>query len=401
MATTVRPYGNDLTETDTVDASGTPLFVQVGFTVQPKLADLEGYPFCSPETTENEIVGSYGFILRRTGSDASGSRPAIPNIQKVALPVDPLLPLTDIQVRNGIAYVSADSTTAGDPDLLIFDIRDPTSAKLLASLNTGPGIAAFALAGKRVYAAAASTAAQLHIVRLDSLGSMILEKKYQLALPYATATPPMASAIAYDRGKVYLGTEKWDGSEFDILDVSSPLSPVEKGALEIGSKVNDIYVTGDDAYIATAAMGQLQAIDVHDPPHLAVAASFSPSGWQRQEGEVVTGFEGGIDLGRTSGGYDVAGDHEAFVWTATSSPVLSAAASLNIPGGAYGMLSDRSHTFMATRQPDAEFRIADARLGTATSTAYALPIAPQKMTCDGRRLYILAHQAPYIYEISF
>jgi hypothetical protein len=346
------------------------------------IADSAGTPLCSIDFSDKDIVVS---------------------ITPIMLPINPLLPLTDLQVRNGIAYVSDDSSTASDPDLFIIDFKDKNNPKVLSSINTGPGIAAFAIAGMRIYAAAASVAAQLHIIRMDSLSSLALESKYKLSPPYATATEPIASAIFFDKDKIYLGTEKWDGDEFSIIDVSNPLVPIKISSLETGSKINDIFVRDGFAYVAASDEKQLRIVDISQPAMPMLTDSFSPSGWLRQEGKRVSSFEGALDFGRTSGGYNIITDHEAFEW-ASSSALLSINGTYNsvdIPGGVYGIVTDRSHIYLATRQVNKEFQIFDRSLSITTALAYSLPVAPQALTCDGDHLYILAATAPVIYEISF
>jgi hypothetical protein len=386
-----RPYGNDRIQTDLEaapisNASSTLRFTQVLMRSLPDLIKAAGTPLCSVDFSDK------------------GKAPA--GIVQVTMPIDPLLPLTDLEVRDSIAYISADSSTASDPDLFIVDIRDVASPAVLSSINTGPGIASMALAGKRIYAASPSSAAQLHIIRLDGLARPVLEKKYRLPPPYdATATPPLASSIFYSGGDVYIGTEKWDGEELGIIDVSDPLWPVRVGGLEIGSKINDILVRDGLAYIASGNQGQLIIADARDPAHPIITNTFSPSGWSRQEGKSISVFEGSIDFSRTSGGYNIASDHEAFVWPENpfAAPItaLAGPVSVDIPGGVYGIISDRSNVYLATRQNDKEFQIFDHSFTASTSRAYPLPIAPQTMACDGDRLYILAHTAPVIYEISF
>jgi hypothetical protein len=341
------------------------------------------------------VVGSYQSV---------NINPISISITPIMLPINPLLPLTDLQVRNGIAYVSDDSSTASDPDIFIVDVKDKNNPKVLSSINTGPGIATFAIAGMRIYAAAASVAAQLHIIRMDSLSSLALESKYKLSPPYATATEPIASAIFFDKNKIYLGTEKWDGDEFSVIDISNPTVPIKIGGLETGSKINGIFVRDNLAYIADSDEKQLRIVDVSQPAMPMLTDSFSPSGWSRQEGKRVSSFEGALDFGRTSGGYNITSDYEAFEWASASSSlsmITSPSHSVDIPGGVYGIVTDRSHIYLATRQVNKEFQIFDRSLSTTTALAYSLPVAPQTLTCDGDHLYILAATAPVIYEISF
>jgi hypothetical protein len=388
-----RWYGDDRVETDiTASSSGQSIaFAAVRAYPFAAMADAAGTPLCSADFLIDAPVGSYASI-----SPQRPARPAM--ITPITLPIDPLLPLTDIEVRSGIAYVSADSSKASDPDMVIADISDPKHPSVLSSINTGPGIAAIALDGKYVFAAAASAAAELHVIRLDSLNSPVLAKKWELPPPEASSVMPVASSIFYDRGTVYLGTEKWDGNELEVIDVSYPEQPAAIGGLETGSKVNDIFVRNGTAYVAASDQDQLRAVDVRDKVHPALLASFSPSGYERQEGKSASYFEDSLYFGRTSGGFDIQADHELF----SMSPEASkASSSLDIPGGIYGIVADRGRVFAATRTVDEELAVFDRSLSTTTAAYYPLPVAPQAMTCDRDKLYVLAHTAPVIYEITF
>ena len=409
-------YGNDRIETVTTvspadigtssaAAPRSPYTQSVSFSeihIQPfsESADLAGTPLCSVDFTHH--------IYPKNGMLAADGMETSPEIVPVLLPVDHSLPLTDVEVRGDIAYVSADSTVYSAPDMVIVDISDRRYPSLIASVSSGPGIAAFKLAGNRVYAAAASTAAQLHIFSMDSLGELMIETTLRLVPPYATATLPMASAVYFDRDVVYLGTERWDGVEFIAIDVADPANPFVIGGLEIGSKVLDIVVRDDVAYISSAGEGQLVAADVSDPAYPIRLGGFGPSGWTRQEGRVSAVFENGLHLGRTSGGFDIRADHEIFSWIASSDyPDISAMpldrpppVSVNIPGGVYGLIPDRSHLYVASREIDREFQIFQHGLST-TSISIPLPISPQQLTCSSDRLYVLAHQSPFMYEISY
>ena len=329
------------------------------------------------------------------GSSSVSTTPAItPVISTISLPISTTIPLTHLEVRNNTAFISTDSAVASDSDLFVIDLG---SSSIISSINTGPGIATFSLVGKRIYAAAASAAAQLHVIDFSGTTSPsqpFLENKYKLPLPYATATPPYATAISFDpdsngsanqsaNGRIFLGTEKWDGDEFSTIDVTNPSLPAWLSGLEIGSKVNDIAGYSGIAYIANAGADQL--IDT-------AGGRFSPSGWSRQEGKSVSIYHGRLILGRTSGGYNITTDPELFVLATTS-------ATKDIPGGIYGIVQDDNHVYVITHQVGQEFQIFDPAL--STSTVFSLPTQPQSMTCDGDTIYILSHTLPNIYAIKF
>jgi len=383
-------YGNDLIENNiTLDYL---VFTAIRRPVLPNLIVSTGTPLCSADFRNNKIIGSF-----------EGLFPAIqqPLIRRIILPINPSLPLTDLEVRNGIAYISTDSATASDPDIIIADIRHPDSPSILSTLNTGPGLVSLSIVGKRIFAAAASTLAQLHIIRLDRLESPILERTYRLPLPYATATLPWGSSIFSRFDRVYLGTEKWDGQEFSIIDIQNPLAPIKIAGMEIGSRVGDISVNNSLAYIASAHFPQLRVIDIADPFRPFLLSLLTPSGWERQEGKVLSMFEGALGFGRTVGGFNIAKDHELFSWPALSSASLDAPFSLDIPGGIYGLVMDKNHTYVATRQAGRELMIFNRSLVSTSSEIYSLPAFPRTLTCDGDHLYILDAAMPKIYEIFF
>lgn len=387
-----KPYGNDFTEEE-ISLSTLKFTKIVGLNNTNNLSK-RGTPVCSVDFTQSSSVGS---LVTNKNFNI--------HIRPLNLPISPTIPLTDLEVRNGLAYISADSAVANDPDLYVVDVRSGNGPVVLSSVNTGPGIASISFFGNRVYAAAASTAAQMHIVRFDDPTRPILEKKYQLILPYATATPPFASSIFYDDGYVFLGTEKWDGKEFVVLNVQNPQSPVEMGAFETGSKINDIYEISNHAYISASDQMQLRVLNMADRANPFLVSHFSPTGWQRQEGKIISYFEDRLDFGRTSGGFDRAEDHEIFGFASTSSVTLGNYNSLNIKAGIYGILNDRSYIYAITRDINREFRIFSKEQGNdsnfSSSTSFSLPIVPQVLVCDQSSLYILSHSSPTLYEISF
>lgn len=406
----IRLYGNDFIEKSYIDIiSSSTAFVGVEYfqnfnfdsNSNSLFVPLESNVICSVNFAKHNIVGSYEYInSNNLEIDPSLFSSTSTKIIPIYLPVDPSLPLTDLEVRNNIAYISADSAKQTDPDIFIFDINDSDNVKQLSSLNTGPGLVSFVLVGKRIYGVAPSTIAQLHTIRLDSLDKPILENYYKLTLPYATATPALGSAIAHKDNKIFLGTEKWDGEEFNIIDITDSNLPIKINSLEINSKINDILINDKTVYVSSANQNQLTIIDISDVTKPISGQIFSPSDWKRQDGKVGSYFEKQLYFGRTSGGFDLPNDHEFFSWASTSIDMLSEYDSVNVSGGVYGILGDRSVIYLATRQLNKEFQIFNKDLSVSLAS-YSLPIAPQIMTCYGNSIYLLANRAPFIYKIIF
>lgn len=288
---------------------------------------------------------------------------------------------SDIEVRNSIIYLSADSSSFSSYDLFIIDAKDFESPFIMSSLSTGPGISAIEVAGPYIFAANASTVNQLQIIDIHNRNIPILLAELKLPLPTPTTTAPYATSIFYSRGFVYLGTEKWNGPEFSIIDVSDPLAPKIIGSFETNTLINDIYVREGRAYLASSDRMQMRVLNIKDKSNPTLADSFSPSGWQTQEGKILEYFEGNMGLGRTVGGFNVSLNHEAFIF-----PTSTAIVSKDISGGVYGMLLRRREIFLLTHNTGYEFQIFDPGLNNKIFEM-SLGIPAVKMICDGSNIF--------------
>lgn len=287
---------------------------------------------------------------------------------------------TDIEARNGIAYMTTDSTAASAPDIYIVNFTNTGSPFTISSLNTGPGLSALEVAGPYIYAANLSTTNQLQIIDIHDRLSPLVVSRYKLPLPDASTTAPFATSIFYNMGIIYLGTAKWSGKEFSVIDVSDPSSPKYLGGFETGTLINSIYVRDGIAYVAGSDMQQMRMLDVHDPASISLISSFTPSGWETQQGKVISYFEGVASLGRTVGGFDVATNHEVFIFG--TSTVISK----NIPGGVYGVIRRPPFIYLATHSLGREFQVWKEDM---TSLVYekSLGFSPVALSCDQSDFY--------------
>lgn len=292
---------------------------------------------------------------------------------------------TDIEVRNGVAYLAADSTTASSPDLYVIDIHDPASPFIMSSLNTGPGLTQLEVAGHYIYAANLGTTHQLHIIDIADRASPVVVAKLKLPLPNASSTAPFASSLFYHEGFIYLGTEKWEGKEFSVIDVSIPSSPLYLGGFEMNTLLNDIYVRDGIAYVAASDIGQMRFLNISNPMNIIEIATFSPSGWATQQGKTLSYFENRLFLGRTTGGFNVVNNHEVFIFP-TSTLQYYPENSRDIPGGIYGLLYRSPYIYLATRSPGHEFQIWKEDLSELISEK-SLGFLPRMMACDELAMY--------------
>lgn len=407
-------YGNDFYLNTLKFGSGTTSldnFVFIRSKIEASAIPVSSNAFCSVDYFNGATVGSYDrYAVDKVFQSDDMFERIIVSIRKIHLPIDPTFNPSSLAIRNGIAYVSFDSAVAGDQDLIIFDIKSD-EANMVSEINTGPGLVDFVLVGKYIYAVAPSQVGQVHIIEQLGQDSLALKSRYKLPLPYATATPPLGSAINFFDDQLFVGTHKWIGDEFNILDIKEREAPVKISGYEIDSKVNDIVVSNSPAksfvYVSASNINQLLALDISvgDPVLVSV---FSPDGWQRQEGRAISVFEDSLKFGRTSGGFDMLAEHEYFDFASTSTTTLSSFVSANYKDGVYDIIQDQNFNYIISRENNQEFWLIKnshndelAPLGTSTSMVVSLPIVPESMTCDQDKIYILAKQAPFIYELSF
>lgn len=394
-------YGNDRIETRIrlANAMIDTDFVSIRSYPFADMQDAAGTPLCTPDFSAPYKVGSYQFFHPATSSPM-GLRDRI-HITPIPLPVPGTIVLTDLEIRDGVAFISTDSARASDPDIFIIDISDPGRAEVVSGINTGPGIAGIAIAGDYVYAVATSRVGQLQIIHIPELRRLSIVANYRLPPPEASSTLPIGSSIFYQNGRIYLGTEKWDGDEFSIIDVGDPARLIYLGGINTDSKINDIVVRDTSAYIAASDQFQLRRVDISDERSPRTIDAFDPSGWERQEGKSLAYFEDNLMLGRTTGGFNIRKDHELFRWFQATSTLSNLPGSIDHPGGIYGIVPDRPYVFLATRQSGGEFQILDHSLSTTTALVIPLPVPAQSMTCDGDSIYVLGMGSSIIYKISF
>ena len=170
----------------------------------------------------------------------------------------------------GDAYASSAST------IFVYNLTDPANPALLAYLDNDPGIKAgvsdIHVADKYLYAAKATGSASGQLQIFDISSSLPVQVGYDFKISGVTGDDAIGKSIFYKDGYVYLGLSKTEsGPEFNIIDVHGDpnnfpqvLSPV--GGYIVGHGINDIYVKGKYAYLATAdASRELIILDISDP----------------------------------------------------------------------------------------------------------------------------------------
>lgn len=293
--------------------------------------------------------------------------------------------ITQIDVFDKKIYVTTNSTIALDPDFHIIDISDLSHISV-TSINTGPGLEALHVAGNYAYVGNSSINAQLQIIDISDTHNPAVVAS--LKLPVFSSTLPddrVSQSIFYSNSRVYIGTDKSGGKEFVIVDVSNPANPFFAGSFEIDNVVNDIYVVGDRAYLATASTKQMRILDVSNPSTIHEVGSVTLAQYLTQSGKSLYPLGGLVYLGRTWGGGSTT-NHEFHILDSESEASIGR---VKITDSVNDVFIRSNLAFLATRKVNEEFQVWDVRDPSIVSRNSSLSMGADgiSLDCEGEAFY--------------
>lgn len=304
---------------------------------------------------------------------------------------------TGVYVKNSIAYVSANSTSVSNPDLLIYTY-DPGPPKAITpqgavdislspDLGSSNGLNGVVVVGKYAYGINSQKDHQLVIIDVSAVGSPSVVSSVTLpnitagfTCPNATNCPSGGRSIYYYKGYLYIGTgylafglpaQNHEFHIYCILDASvplcSPTTPLWMGSVNIGHNVNDIAVRGHYAYLATSGTaGELMVVDLNTlsaPP-----VTTDAPGSEDALSLYIIGNT--LYLGRQKG---IASEPDFIVYDITNptSPASCATCATNFPEDINAITVFNNMAFLATSK---NFKILDVTTPSAISSVASLPL---------------------------
>lgn len=338
-------------------------------------------------------------------------RPATANFSFNALIGDTsttTYPITDLDAYNGRLYATVSNTSENTKTFFIFDISSPLHPIFLGALDNDPadktGLMAVAVAtsstSNYAYVASASSFSkgQLQIIDISNPSSPQLIKTFKIA----TSTVPAAGlgdSIFYKDGYVYVGlAAAAGGTEFNIIDVHNPLSPLRVGGYSFNSHaVNGMLIKNNYAYVLhptdTTGKQQLTVLNISNPGNPALVGGFY-TGDTNAHGK--TAFEVGTTLYL---GMTVSSTTPEFYLLDGSNPQTlsqkSPLAQVEVGSSVAGLLVRDSLAFLlTTKQPTGPGVL---QILGATST---LPLAQVALPGPGASGVALDCEGNYLYAAS-
>ncbi len=165
----------------------------------------------------------------------------------------------DVFIVGDTAYLVRSSSR--DDELCIIDVANKINPQLLGSLNLGAQANGIYIAGNYAYIASTSNNQELQIVDISNPGALSIDGSFD--------TPGVADAndVFIVGDTAYLVRDNWKANhDFHILNVSNPGSITIVGSLDLNTDSNDIYVSGDYAFVATESnSAEFKVIDISTP----------------------------------------------------------------------------------------------------------------------------------------
>jgi hypothetical protein len=320
-------------------------------------------------------------------------------------------PISSVDAYQGRLYMGVSKKAAASNDsLFIFDSRDPSHKPVyLGSSNNNAsvteGVNAIIVAGTYLYAAnthvsnfktckPSANCSQLQIVNITNPGVIPAPINFLIptsSAPFVTGTSTLqalGNSIFYQNGYVFMGLSKTaTGPEFNIIDVHDPNNPHWIGGYQVGSSINQIYVRGSHAYLATDnKLRELIVLDINNLVNPTLVSTFDPTG--------TPGFEVGKSLYMRGndlyfGMSSATGSPELYLLNGANTSAFPVISSRIIGSSILGMFVRNSILFMlaSTIQQLQMFDVSNS----ASSTPYTIPIrlpgAGSALDCEGNYFF--------------
>ena len=177
-----------------------------------------------------------------------------------------------VATSGSYAYYVRNSSTG--PNFFIVNIANPTSPTVVGTLTLAGTPTNIAVSGNFAYVSNSSSTAELQIVSIATPTAPVLRGTYN-------ATGSAGGRGVYAVGSlVYLVRAANGGSdEFVVVNASTPTSPTRVTGYALNVAMNEVYVAGTVAYVATASDTQeLLVINLTLSPILSLGTSLNLSG---------------------------------------------------------------------------------------------------------------------------
>jgi len=258
-----------------------------------------------------------------------------------------------IATAGSYAYLVRNSATG--PNFFVINISTPTSPTVVGSLTLAGTPTNVTVSGNYAYVSNSSSTSELQIVNVTTPNTPGLAGTYN-------APGSSAGLGVYAVGTtVYLArAANAANNEFVVVSAATPASPVRITGYNLNITMNEVYVNGTIAYIATGSDTQeLLVINMAASPTLTLGTALNLTG--TTDARTIDGYGSMLTIGQGTALYTVNLSNP-------SAPTL--ASTMTMPGTVNDVTLDSTHgyAFVGTNYATGELQIINMNTITAPVT---------------------------------
>lgn len=161
----------------------------------------------------------------------------------------------------GLTVVGTTAYVVGGNLLKIINITNPATPTLIGSFTGTGSFTDVRVSGNYAYLTSTDNTNELAVVNITTPSSPTL------AASFGLAGNSDATSIEISGNFAYIGKLTNGGSpEFFVVNITTPTAPTLAGSLNLSDSVNDVYISGTNAFLATAInASELLRINISTP----------------------------------------------------------------------------------------------------------------------------------------
>lgn len=248
-----------------------------------------------------------------------------------------------VATSGSYAYMVRKSATG--PNFVVVNISTPTAPTVVGTLTLAGTPTNIAVSGNFAYVSNSSTTGELQIVSIATPTTPALSGTYN-----ASGTAGGGLGVYAVGTTVYLSRAANSGTdEFVIVNAATPSSPTRVGGYGLNVAMNEVYVSGTVAYIATGSDTQeLLTVNIATPSAPTAGTSINLSG--TTDATTITGYGTQLFVGQGTAFYSISN-------SSPLAPTLSG--TVTLPAAINDLTADSTHNYVdaGISSTTAEFQV--------------------------------------------
>lgn len=264
-----------------------------------------------------------------------------------------------IATQGDYAYLIRNASTA---NFYVINIANPSAPTVVGSLNVAANPLNIAVNGNFAYIASSSDTAEMQVINVTNPAAPTISSSYNANGTANGQGIDVVGTTVYLARAANAGTD-----ELVIINAATPTAPTRVGGFGNTNSMNEVYVTGNVAYLATSSDTQeVMAINIATPSSPTLGGSINLSG--TNNATTIDGFGTTLAIGQATILYTYS----------ISSPLAPTAADTLTMGGTINDISaDSAHSYIhvGTNGAGTEFQVVNSVTPTNTSILRSVDIA--------------------------